>query len=364
MKIFRMLLVMVLGLLSVATLSAQTCDLQFNQVTNNGTNYDVTVQIRASSAFNLGSSNFRFSYNTTDLSNPVLLSAANFSGGNYSTMTVSSNPPVVSVNIALNVVSSGTAVSTSYMDVGTIRFTTVNKNGASNLTWFSSSATPVASRIFKDDESTLISTNALGNLNTSPLPIQMSSFVATNTAAGVATLHWTTVSEINNYGFTVQKAVNSAAAFQDIEGAFVAGNGTSLVKHDYGYTDRAYVSGNVYRLKQADLTGDVHYTDAIDPLGVTGVAIKPMPTEYSLSQNYPNPFNPSTTIEFALPQDSHVLLEVYNVIGQKVMTLVNEVRQAGYHQVRLDGTNLASGLYLYRLTTGNKAFMKKFVLMK
>ena len=85
---------------------------------------------------------------------------------------------------------------------------------------------------------------------------------------------------------------------------------------------------------------------------------------YSLSQNYPNPFNPSTVIEFALPKDAHVRLEVYNIIGQKVMTLVDEVRPAGYHSVKLDGTNLASGMYLYRLTTGQQTFMKKLLLMK
>jgi len=351
-----------LGFVGVAVSYAQTCDLQFVQVNNDGTNYDVTVQIKASSSFGLGISNLVFSYNSSDLSNPTILNRYNFDGGNYQPIALAVTAPNVSVNIELTG-ATGTQVSTTFMNVVTIRFTTVHKSGSSNLLWFPASGTTGPTIIF-DDAFAAHNTNSLGNINTSPLPIQMSSFVATNTAAGVATLHWTTVSEINNYGFTVQKAVNSAAAFQDIEGAFVAGNGTSLVKHDYGYTDRAYVSGNVYRLKQADLTGDVHYTDAIDPLGVTGVAIKPMPTEYSLSQNYPNPFNPSTTIEFALPQDSHVLLEVYNVIGQKVMTLVNEVRQAGYHQVRLDGTNLASGLYLYRLTTGNKAFMKKFVLMK
>ena len=202
---------------------------------------------------------------------------------------------------------------------------------------------------------------SVGNVS---LPIQLSSFVATLVTKGQAALHWTTLSEINNYGFEVQKATDKNGTFASIEGSFIAGNGTTTAKHDYSYTDIGYASGNVYRLKQIDLSATVHYTDVVDPLAVTGVAANPLPTEYSLSQNYPNPFNPSTTIQFALPKDSHVLLEVYNVIGQKVMTLLNEVRPAGYHQVRLDGTNLASGVYLYRLATANKTFMKKFILMK
>jgi hypothetical protein len=102
----------------------------------------------------------------------------------------------------------------------------------------------------------------------------------------------------------------------------------------------------------------------VDPQGVTGVAVKPLPTVYSLSQNYPNPFNPTTVIEFALPKEAHVTLEVYNVIGQKVMTLVDEVRPAGYHSVRFDGTSLSSGMYLYRLSTGQQTFLKKLLLMK
>jgi len=364
MKLYKLLLVVALVLGGVAAATAQTtCDLQFVVMNNDGTNYDVKVQMRASATFGLGLSNLVFTYNNVDLTNPALLTTFNFSGGNYQAMNIAVTPPRVSINIELNT-SPGTTVQTSFMDVCTIRFTTVNKNGQSSLAWYPASGTSGQTVIFTDDNTTTVNTSSLGNLNTSPLPIQMSTFVVTNTAAGVASLHWTTVSEINNYGFTVQKAVNSTSAFQDIDGAFLPGAGTSVVKHDYAYTDRAYAGGNVYRLKQTDLTGDLHYTDAADPLAVTGVAIKSLPTEYSLSQNYPNPFNPSTTIEFALPKDSHVLLEVYNVIGQKVMTLLNDVEQAGYHQVRLDGSSLASGVYLYRLATANKAFMKKFVLMK
>ena len=202
---------------------------------------------------------------------------------------------------------------------------------------------------------------SIGNVS---LPIQLSSFIASVAVKGQAQLRWTTLSEINNYGFEVQKAADRSAAFESISGSFTAGNGTTSVKHDYAYVDRSYTTGNVYRLKQIDLSGSVHFTDLVDPLGVTGVADKPMPTVYSLSQNYPNPFNPSTTIEFALPKDSHVTLDVYNIIGQKIMTLVDEVRPAGYHAVKFDGTNLASGLYLYRLTAGQQTFIKKLLLMK
>jgi hypothetical protein len=73
------------------------------------------------------------------------------------------------------------------------------------------------------------------------------------------------------------------------------------------------------------------------------------PTAFSLEQNFPNPFNPSTTIRYALPQRAHVRLTMFNTLGQQVSTLVNELQEAGYHDVRFDGSGLASGVYFYRL---------------
>lgn len=89
-----------------------------------------------------------------------------------------------------------------------------------------------------------------------------------------------------------------------------------------------------------------------------------IPENYSLEQNYPNPFNPSTSIRYALPQGSHVLLEVYNVIGQRVATLVDENQGAGYHDVRFSGSSLPSGVYFYRLTAGGFVKTMKMVLTK
>jgi flagellar hook assembly protein FlgD len=89
------------------------------------------------------------------------------------------------------------------------------------------------------------------------------------------------------------------------------------------------------------------------------------PTTYSLSQNYPNPFNPTTTINFALPKESNVTLKVYNMIGQEVMTLIsNERMNSGYHSVKVDGSKLTSGVYIYKLTAGDFVATKKMVLMK
>ena len=89
-----------------------------------------------------------------------------------------------------------------------------------------------------------------------------------------------------------------------------------------------------------------------------------LPAEMKLYQNYPNPFNPSTTIKFELPKTSHVSLTVYDILGREVSVLVNERRDAGVHEVRLDGSNLASGVYFYRLQTGDFTQTKRLLLLR
>ncbi len=88
------------------------------------------------------------------------------------------------------------------------------------------------------------------------------------------------------------------------------------------------------------------------------------PASFSLSQNFPDPFNPSTQIDFSLPQQSNVQLRVYNTLGQLVTTLVNGNLSAGSHSVTFDARNLASGLYIYRLSAGNFTSVKKMLLLK
>ena len=89
-----------------------------------------------------------------------------------------------------------------------------------------------------------------------------------------------------------------------------------------------------------------------------------LPTSFGLSQNYPNPFNPTTFISFDVPKASHVTLEVYNVLGQKVSTLIDEELDANTHQVEFDGSSVSSGIYFYRLSAGDFTETKKMVMVK
>jgi hypothetical protein len=89
-----------------------------------------------------------------------------------------------------------------------------------------------------------------------------------------------------------------------------------------------------------------------------------IPNHFDLYNNYPNPFNPSTTIRFAVPEISNVKIEVYNLIGERITTLINEIKTAGYYEVQFNASNLASGIYFYRIQAGNFVESKKMILLK
>jgi len=92
--------------------------------------------------------------------------------------------------------------------------------------------------------------------------------------------------------------------------------------------------------------------------------IDEIPTDYYLSQNYPNPFNPNTKIRYSVPQTSNVMITVFDILGNEIETLVSEEKPVGSYEVELDGSQLASGIYFYRLQAGSYVETKKMVLMK
>ena len=88
------------------------------------------------------------------------------------------------------------------------------------------------------------------------------------------------------------------------------------------------------------------------------------PKEFKLEQNFPNPFNPTTTIQYQLPENNKVTLKVYDILGSELKTLVNEEQEAGYKEVKFDASNVASGIYIYKLQAGKHVSIKKMMVIK
>ncbi|HCV43252.1 MAG TPA: hypothetical protein DGH68_07185 [Bacteroidetes bacterium] len=199
----------------------------------------------------------------------------------------------------------------------------------------------------------------------SPLPIQLASFSGRFINATDVRLDWMTMSEINNYGFEVQKQADQTGEFHSIVGSFVPGHGTTNEPHSYSYTDAPVQTPLPnYRLKQMDLDGSTNYSDPISLQLATGVESKTVPAEFSLAQNYPNPFNPSTAIVYGLPVASDVKLTVFNTLGQRVASLVNERQEAGFHTAVFDNESLSSGVYYYTIDAGQFRASKKLLLLR
>jgi immune inhibitor A len=197
-----------------------------------------------------------------------------------------------------------------------------------------------------------------------PLPIQLATFTGSYLSENVAKLTWMTLSEVDNYGFEVQKSLDSTFNFVTIENSFVAGNGTTVDRHYYSFIDSSSTPSSYYRLMQLDRSGAVHYSEAIKPTAATGITEQAVPAGYALSQNYPNPFNPTTGIRFQVPGVSNVKITVYDMLGKEVAVLVNEKKSAGTYEVRFDGAGLATGMYIYRLVAGQYVETKRMLLVK
>jgi len=88
------------------------------------------------------------------------------------------------------------------------------------------------------------------------------------------------------------------------------------------------------------------------------------PRNFEIQQNYPNPFNPATKIKYSVPADGLVNISVFNVLGEKVTDLVNSVHKAGSYEVTFDATNFATGMYIYRMESGNFVSVKKMMILK
>ena len=229
-----------------------------------------------------------------------------------------------------------------------------------NLEWQQPSGSPTGTFVYAyiGDSATNISGDGTFTVDSSniPLPVELSGFTSVINRNDVV-LNWSTASEINNSGFDIERSAVDNNKW--IKVGYVRGNGSSGLINNYTFEDKGLNSGKyLYRLKQIDFNGNFEYFNLQNDV-VVGV-----PENFSLKQNYPNPFNPVTKIDFDIPLESRVSLKVYNTEGKEIQNLVNGSLNSGYYSIEFDASSLPSGVYYYRLESGNFVSTKKLMLLK
>lgn len=203
----------------------------------------------------------------------------------------------------------------------------------------------------------------------SPLPVELSSFSADIIENNMVQLNWQTETEINNFGFEVQRADNKPVDWKVL--GFVQGNGTSNSKRSYYFIDKNILDTQkyFYRLRQIDQNGSFSFTE------IKQISIS-LPASFELFQNFPNPFNPTTIIKYNLNTDNYISLKIFDILGCVVATLVNGFQTAGHHYVEFNSSQtksnkiISSGIYYYVINAysgdGKRNFSdtKKMILLK
>lgn len=196
-----------------------------------------------------------------------------------------------------------------------------------------------------------------------PLPVELTAFQASVIGKDVK-LNWQTSTEFDNYGFEVERSQMSKVNGQMWKKiGFVNGYGNSNSTKNYSFTDKNVLNGNYsYRLKQIDADGNFNYSPIVE------INVNNLPAQFELSQNYPNPFNPSTIIKYSLASKEFVQLRVFNLLGNEIATLVNQVQEAGNYTIEFNPSssslNPAAGIYFYRLEAGSFVDSRKMTLVK
>lgn len=187
------------------------------------------------------------------------------------------------------------------------------------------------------------------------LPVELKSFTSVMNKNKV-NLIWTTSRELNNSSFNVERMQSSTNDWKKITN--IKGSGTTEEAVTYSYCDMPQKGRYSYRLKQIDFNGNSKFFYLENEVNVGA------PENYFLSQNYPNPFNPVTRIDYELPHDGFIKITIYDISGREINNPVNEYKPSGYYSLLLNGNNLSTGAYFYRMESGNFSASKKMVVIK
>lgn len=201
------------------------------------------------------------------------------------------------------------------------------------------------------------------------LPVTFGSLIANKMEnSNYVKIEWSTVSEINNLGFYVQRKGEYDTEYLSLNEDIIPGSNTTLQNQFYYFIDTTIISnGNYYyRIKQVDNNGLESYSNPIlfnfNPTEMKDYELKIY--KYELKQNYPNPFNPSTRINYTVPKSGFVHLAVYDIYGKQVQLIYSGFQTPGEYSYEFNAIGLASGVYYYKLITNDQYMVKKMLLMK
>lgn len=206
-----------------------------------------------------------------------------------------------------------------------------------------------------------------GTLTEVPLPVSMSNMGA-RTEAGSVCLKFSTATELDLAGFNILRSVSRIGPFETISSytsnASLRAAGTAENGGVYSFIDNKVSSGRTYFYK----IDAVSKSGAMEQIGGILAVTVAIPKEFALYQNYPNPFNPTTMIRYDLKEPSDVQIQVFDILGRMVKSMIFQ-RDAGTFETQIDMTDMASGIYHYRITAVGKSgsnfiSSKKMVLMR
>lgn len=215
------------------------------------------------------------------------------------------------------------------------------------------------------------------------LPIELTSFTV-SAGDGYVTLNWTTASESDNLGYAILRGLTNEGTYEELDSYVnnntLKGAGNSSSSRNYKYVDNSVMNGITYWYKLVDVDingirtehGPTHATPRADDIQIDPVDGN-IPLIFDLFQNFPNPFNPSTTISFDIPELKDGFMNarviIYDMLGQKIKTLLKSTVEAGHFELEWDGTNelnqlVPSGVYIYQFQSDLFYASKKMVLMR
>ncbi|MHB2149696.1 S8 family serine peptidase [Calditrichota bacterium LG25] len=211
---------------------------------------------------------------------------------------------------------------------------------------------------------------AIGGASDNSLPVQLSAFQAQCVNNGIK-LTWQTESEMQNQGFIVYKKTADDSNWTEIASYLthpqLKGQGTVSHRTKYSFVDTEVIENQTYyyRLGDRDLAGKLSLHQTVEIVFVK----ESIPETFTLKSAYPNPFNPAVTILYGLPEKQAVRLEIFDLTGRRVVILVQEEQEAGWHSAIWNGKNshgsaVGSGTYIFRISAGQKVVSRKIVFLK